>query len=190
MHVIGEAANGSDAVEIARATAPDIVLMDISMPGLSSFEAARQIAHETGARIIFVTMHKSAYCVRSAFRVGADGYVMKSTAGPGLLTAIRAVRRGERHIDAAVASALVEDQSIPGAVEALTWREQLVLKLAGEGQSAKEIAATLSLSINTVQVHKVKLMRKLGVKDVRGLARVAACHGIVTPDATRWLART
>ena len=164
--VVGEAADGGEAVEKARELRPDIVLMDIGMPGLSSFESARQIKkNRMETKILFLTMYEDEDYLVQCLEVGASGYVLKDTPAPQLLTAVKDVYKGGKYLSSQVLGKLVEDfrsrvrdTRMRPRISTLTPREREILKLLAEGNSVKEIAVILGLSVKTVEAHKFNLM--------------------------------
>ncbi|HZD09251.1 MAG TPA: response regulator transcription factor, partial [Candidatus Limnocylindrales bacterium] len=153
--VVGEAADGGEAVEKARELRPDIVLMDIGMPGLSSFESARQIKkNRMETKILFLTMYEDEDYLVQCLEVGASGYVLKDTPAPQLLTAVKDVYKGGKYLSSQVLGKLVEDfrsrvrdTRMRPRISTLTPREREILKLLAEGNSVKEIAVILGLSV-------------------------------------------
>jgi two-component system, NarL family, response regulator NreC len=185
--VVGESPDGSDAVPRAAELRPDIVLMDIGMPGLSSFEAARQIRkNRPETRILFLTMYEDEDYLVQCLEVGAAGYVLKDTPAPQLLTAVRDVYKGGKYISSQVLGKLVEDfrsrvrdTRMRPRISTLTPREREVLKLLAEGNSVKEIAVLLALSVKTVEAHKFNLMRKLDIHNKAQLVTYAIQKKII-----------
>jgi two-component system, NarL family, response regulator NreC len=185
--VIGEAADGGEAVEKARETRPDIVLIDIGMPGLSSFEAARQIKkNRPETKILFLTMYEDEDYLVQCLEVGASGYVLKDTPAPQLLTAVRDVYKGGKYLSSQVLGKLVEDfrsrvrdTRMRPRISTLTPREREILKLLAEGNSVKEIAVILGLSVKTVEAHKFNLMRKLDIHNKAELVHCAIRNKLV-----------
>ncbi len=169
--VVGEAADGREAVRLARQLSPDIVLMDIAMPGLNGLDATARIAREAPAsRVIILSMHTAENYVLEALRAGAVGYVVKDAAVTELDLALRAVRRGERWLT-------------PGSgLDLLTVRQREILQLIAEGHSTREIASRLSISIKTAETHRAQVMERLGIHDVAGLTRFALRVGLVAPE--------
>jgi DNA-binding NarL/FixJ family response regulator len=181
--VAGEAANGRDALQLIADVAPDIALVNISMPDLNGIELTQRIAsNHPRTRVIVLSLHSDDEYVRRAFAVGAAGYVVKSAAREELELAIRAVARGDVWLDPsiskAVVDALVRGEAPPEPFELLTPRQREVLQLVAEGHSSKEIADVLGLSVKTVETHRAQLMRRLGVDSVAGLVRAAVRLGI------------
>ena len=185
--VVGESPDGGDAVPRAAELRPDIVLMDIGMPGLSSFEAARQIRkNRPETRILFLTMYEDEDYLVQCLEVGAAGYVLKDTPAPQLLTAVRDVYKGGKYISSQVLGKLVEDfrsrvrdTRMRPRISTLTPREREVLKLLAEGNSVKEIAVLLALSVKTVEAHKFNLMRKLDIHNKAQLVTYAIQKKII-----------
>jgi DNA-binding NarL/FixJ family response regulator len=185
--VVGEAANGHDAVAAARALEPDLVLMDISMPGMTGIEAIIDIKRRSPAtRVIVVTMHKTEEYVQASLRAGASGYLLKDAGDEELRAAIRAVLAGKIYLSADVSGAIIErylagEQSVGTARRAqdLTHRERQVLKLIAEGHRNKYIAEYFSLSIKTVEKHRSNLMQKLDLHNSSMLTSYAIEHGLL-----------
>jgi len=185
--VVGEAANGHDAVAAARALEPDLVLMDISMPGMTGIEAIIDIKRRRPAtRVIVVTMHKTEGYVQASLRAGAGGYLLKDAGEDELQTAIRTVLAGKIYLSADVSGAIVErylagEQSMGNARQAqdLTHRERQILKLIAEGHRNKYIAEYFSLSIKTVEKHRSNLMQKLDLHNSSMLTSYAIEHGLL-----------
>jgi len=178
--VVGEAGDAAEALKLVLEYRPDLVLLDISMPGMSSFEAGRLIEeHCTGTRIVYLTMHEDREYVQQALRSGASGYLLKDTPAPLLLRALREIHRGERSLSPRIQMKLKEDAIQPnqGRVALrrsnLTLREREVMKLLAEGLTVKQAAATLGVSVKTVDAHKFNLMRKLDIHNKAQLVTVA-----------------
>ena len=190
--VVGEAADGGEAVEKARELRPDIVLMDIGMPGLSSFESSRQIKkNRMETRIIFLTMYEDEDYLVQGLEVGASGFVLKDTPAPQLLTAVRDVYKGGKYLSSRVLGKLVEDfrsrvrdTRMRPRISTLTPREREILKLLAEGNSVKEIAVILGLSVKTVEAHKFNLMRKLDIHNKAQLVTYAIQKKIIKIPVT------
>ena len=187
MEVVGEAANGGDAVDKANEARPDVVLMDIGMPGLSSFEATRQIKkNRPETKVLFLTMYDDEDYLVECMQVGAGGYVLKDSPAAQLLGAIREVQRGGSYLSPRMLSQLVDDfrsrvkstQRTP-RFATLTTREKEVLKVLAEGNSVKEIAGGLNLSVKTVEAHKFNLMRKLDIHNKAQLVQYAIQKKII-----------
>ncbi len=185
VEVVGEAGDGQEAVDRARETSPDVVLLDINMPGLGGLEAVPLIQREAPrARILILTQYDHADYVRRFLRLGVAGYVLKKAAGAELITAIRAVHRGGLVLDPAIArDALKESESgtepADDPYDALTERERQVLKLVAEGRSNKEIASLLDISVKTAMTHREHVMQKLNLHNRTDLTLFAIRRGII-----------
>jgi DNA-binding NarL/FixJ family response regulator len=179
--VVGEAGDAAEALKLVLEHRPDLVLLDISMPGMSSFEAGRLIEeHCAGTRIVYLTMHDDQEYVQQALRSGASGYLLKDTPAPLLLSALREVHRGGQSLSPQVKTkltdgAILRNQAvrIPLRRSTLTLREREVMKLLAEGQTVKQAAAVLGVSVKTVEAHKFNLMRKLDIHNKAQLVTVA-----------------
>jgi two-component system response regulator NreC len=187
LDIVGEAANGAEAVEKVNELRPDLVLMDIGMPGLSSFEATRQIKKaRPDTKVLFLTMYDDEDYLVQCMEVGASGYVLKDSPAPQLLAALRDVYRGGSYLSPRMLSQLVDDfrSRIKSAhrqprFATLTAREKEILKFLAEGESVKEIAAGLNLSVKTVEAHKFNLMRKLDIHNKAHLVQYAIQKKII-----------
>lgn len=179
--VVGEAADGREAVAVTAAARPDVVVLDLSMPLLNGLDAARQVARFRGPRTILITMHTEDRYVLEALRAGVRGYVLKKQAAADLVRAIREVAAGRVYLSpgvgAAVAEAIRTGRSLPE--ERLTPREREVLQLIAEGKTTKEIAAILNVSVKTADAHRTRLMQRLDIHDVAGLTRYAIRRGLI-----------
>lgn len=175
--VVGEAATGAEAVALAAAHQPDVVVLDLTMPGGSGLDAAAAIASAApDAAVLVLSMHDNPEYVRESERAGAQGYLLKDSAATELRHAVRAVHRGERYF-----AARPEAPARDGALAALTPRERDVLRGIARGRTNKEIAAELGIGARTVETHRESLMRKLGIRTVAGLTRLALEAGIAVP---------
>ena len=180
--VAGEAGDASQALKLVIEHRPDIVLLDISMPGMSSFEAAQLIEeHCQGTRIVFLTMHEDREYLAQAMQAGASGYLLKDTPATVLLEALRSVHRGERSLSPRVLRELEDDGERRGRPDRtiLTPREREVMKLLAEGNTVREAAVKLGVSSKTVEAHKFNLMRKLDIHNKAQLVTVAIRKKIV-----------
>ncbi|MDQ2941043.1 MAG: response regulator transcription factor [Chloroflexota bacterium] len=188
MEVIAEAPDGRAAIEAVASTNPDVILMDISMPGLNGFEALRRMrAEHPSVRVIIVSMHDSADYVWMALRAGAAGYLLKDAGPDELDFAIRAVARGGSYLSPSISRQVVDDfvrRDDGGDTEKdrLTPRQREIVQLVAEGQTNQEIADLLAVSVKTVQTHRAALMDRLGVHDVTGIVRYAIRTGLSTVD--------
>jgi len=191
LQVVGEASDATEALDRVRQLRPDVVLMDIGMPGMSSFEAARQIDKDCpGTKLIFLTMHEDEEYLLQCLDVGAFGYMLKDAPAPKLISAVRDVYQGRKYLSPQVLGKLVDDfrsraQGKRGQPRGatLTPREREVVKMIAEGNSVKEIAALLGLSIKTVEAHKFNLMRKLDIHNKAQLVTYAIQKKIVKMPA-------
>jgi DNA-binding NarL/FixJ family response regulator len=186
--VIAEAGDGREALRLVRTHRPDVVLMDVAMPGLNGLEATARIAKKfPHVRVIILSMHINEEYVLQALRAGAAGYLVKGADAAELEIAIRAVARGETYLSPTVSKHVVTDyiQRISGettSLELLTPRQREVLQLIAEGYSTKKIAHTLKISVKTVETHRMQLMERLDIHDIAGLVRYAIRIGLVKPD--------
>src|SRR5271163_640471 len=179
--VAGEASDAAEALKLVLEHRPDLVLLDISMPGMSSFEAGRLIEeHCAGTRIVYLTMHEDREYVQQALSSGASGYLLKDTPAPLLLNALREIHRGERSLSPQIETRLKDDAALRNQVvrtplrrSALTLREREVMKLLAEGNTVKKAAVILGVSMKTVEAHKFNLMRKLDIHNKTQLVTVA-----------------
>ena len=183
--VVGEAANGRQAVAAARSLEPNIVVMDLSMPGMNGIEATRRIVRELpDVKVICLSMHSEARFVEAALEAGAAGYLLKDCASDELLAAVETVSGGKTYISPSIASLVVtalrsrERQST--AFTLLTQREREVLQLLAEGHSTKQIAAHLGVSIKTVGTHREHIMQKLDIHSIAGLTKYAIGEGLTS----------
>ena len=184
--VVGEAYEGGDAIAKAAELKPDLVLMDIGMPGIASFEAVRQIRKQRPeTKVMFLSMYDDEDYLQQCLEAGASGYLLKDSPAEQLITAIREVRRGGKYISPRILSRLCDlsvrapgDRAKP-RLALLTPRERETVKLIAEGLSVKEIAVKLGLSIKTVEAHKFNLMRKLDIHNKALLVRWAIENKVV-----------
>ena len=186
--VVGEASDGLALLSLAEQLRPDLVVMDVAMPGLNGLEAtARLKLAQPTARVMILSMHQNEDYVRQALRQGACAYLLKDAAPTELEAGLRAVMRGETFLSAAVSKGVMSDYvkrlrgDQPGGAQ-LTPRQREVLQLIAEGNSSKEIARRLNLSVKTVDTHRSQLMRQLDVHEVTGLVRYALRCGLISAD--------
>ena len=188
LNVVGEAKNGRQALEQARALRPDIVIMDIGMPLLSGLEATTQIRRDVPeARVLILTMHQNEEYLAHVLAAGASGYVLKDVAGRELVSAIRQVAGGEPFFSPSMTKTLtslylhsLEAERTHDPYDDLTIREREVLQLVAEGFTNHQIAEMLKLSIKTVKTHRLHLMQKLDLHDRTELVKYAFQKGIIT----------
>jgi len=184
LEVVGEVEDGRAAVQTALTLAPDVVLMDITMPQLDGIEATRQIrAHNDAIKVLILTMHDNEDVFFRSISAGASGYVLKAQADTDLLAAIRAVERGEPFLTPEAQRTLIKDVLERGSSgeEELTPREEEIVKLVAEANTTKQIAELLHLSEKTVENHRANAMRKLGMRDRVELVRYAIRRGLIEP---------
>jgi DNA-binding NarL/FixJ family response regulator len=185
--VIGEAANGHDAIQAVRILGPTLVLMDISMPGITGIEAMIDIKRRCPAvRIIVITMHKEDEYIHASLRAGADGYLLKDASNEEFQAAIRTVSSGKLYLSPAVSGEIVQrylagnnSPSAARSTQQLSHRERQVLKLIAEGHRNKYIAEYFSLSIKTIEKHRSNLMQKLDLHNSSMLTSYAIEHGLL-----------
>lgn len=190
MEVVGEAGEGQEAVELARRLCPDVVVMDIAMPGVNGLEATRRIRAMDDCetlKVLVLTVHAQERYLFPVLQAGASGYVLKSAADTELVTAIRVVANGGVFLYPSAARMLLEDYlhrarlgEEKDSYETLGERERDVLRLAAEGYTASEIAERLSLSVKTVETYRARIMEKLGLHSRADLVRYALRRGLLT----------
>ena len=181
LEVVGEAANATESVTFAQQLRPDVVLMDIGMSGMSSFEATRLIRRDRPeTRVLFLSMYDDEDYLAEGMEIGASGYVLKDSPAEQLLTGIREVHRGGSYLSPRLLTRLVDGFRTQGRggerqprFGTLTKREREILKLLAEGKSVKEIATGFDLSVKTVEAHKFNLMRKLDIHNKAQLVQYA-----------------
>ena len=179
-----EASNGQEAVEMAAKAQPDVAILDVSMPLLNGIDAARELKRlSPKAKVILLTKHDEDHYVTDALRAGVCGYVLKSQVASDLLHAIEEVRRGSVYLSPGISPAVIGPHLSKTSVPAdpLSTRERQVLQLVGEGKSTREAAQHLGVSVKTVESHRTRLMRKLGIHETASLVRYAIRRGLVQP---------
>jgi DNA-binding NarL/FixJ family response regulator len=187
MQVVGEAADGREALKVIERSSPDIIVMDISMPGLNGIEVTRQILKvHPKIKILALSMYDDQEYVYDILQAGASGYVLKNRASLELVNAIEAVSRGECYLCPIIAAKVVEqyvrrgdDGSVVGRPPELTCREREVLQLVVEGHSTPVSAGLLGISPKTVEVHRAHIASKLAIHDLPGLVRYAIRKGLI-----------
>jgi DNA-binding NarL/FixJ family response regulator len=186
--VVGEAKDGREALRLVKERKPDLILMDVAMPGLNGLEATARVSKEfPDVRVIILSMYANEEYVREAINAGAAGYLVKRSAATELERAITAVARGEKYFSPLVSAHVNRDRdgrlSVDRAfIERLTPRQREILQLVAERHSTKDIAGILSISIKTVETHRAQLMERLDIHDVPGLVRFAIRAGLVSLD--------
>ncbi|MGH9526029.1 MAG: response regulator [Terriglobales bacterium] len=187
LEVVGEARDADEAVSQARELRPDLVVLDIGMPGLSSFEALRRMKKERPEiKALFLTMYDDEDYLAECLEAGGSGYMLKDAPAEQLILAIREIRRGGKYLSPPILARLVEDircrrpeERFKPRLSTLTPREREILKLLAEGLSVKEIAARLDLSVKTIEAHKFNLMRKLDIHNKAQLVQYAIKRKII-----------
>lgn len=181
IRVVAEAADGQDAIDAVVRLRPDVVVMDVEMPGINGIEATGRIRTEyPGTQVVMLSMHSDPVLIRQAFDRGARGYVLKKSAGEELVKAIRTVCRGVTYHSPSVEQAeYAIEQSPRSTTLQLTVREREVLRLIATGNTNQQIAGTLRISIKTVEIHRSNLMAKLGTHSLSDLIRTAIRLGLV-----------
>lgn len=184
LQVVAEASDGQEALSHAKALQPDIAIMDISMPRLNGLNATREMKRSSPkTKTILLTQHDEGQYIGEALEAGVKGYVLKNQAASELLLAIRQVSRGQVYLSPGVSSGVVEAyrSGSEKSKNPLTMRERRVLQLIAEGNSTKEVASVLGISVKTAESHRTRLMQKLGIHETASLVRYAVRHGIVQP---------
>ena len=188
VEVVGEAADGAEVLDLVATLAPDMVLMDISMPNMNGLVATQRLARDfPGVRVLILSVHADEEFVREALRAGACGYLLKDASTAELQLALQAVSAGDLYLSSRVSRTVIGDllehprRGGAGASH-LTLRQREVLQLIGEGHGTRAVASRLGLSPKTVETHRAHLMKRLGVADVAGLVRHAIRLGLVSAD--------
>jgi len=188
VQVVAETGEGREALRLVDKARPDVILMDISMPGLNGLEATAQVASEyPGVRVIILSMHADEEYVLQALRAGATGYLLKDSDAAELGLALHAVIRGETYLSPHVSRHVIADYlrlvgNEPDTHERLTPRQRQVLQLIAEGHTTKEIAQILNVSERTAMTHRTQLMERLDIHDIAGLVRYAIRTGLVSAE--------
>jgi len=185
LHVVAEAADGLEALEMALAERPDLCILDVGMPRMTGLQAAREIRSHLGqSKVLMLSMHDDEHYLFEALEAGASGYVLKQEADQDLVGAIRAVGRDEAFLTNAAERSILRQwvsEGRPGPKDPLTPREEEVVKLIAEAYTNAEIASLLHLSEKTVESHRSNVLRKLGMRDRVQLVRYAIRRGLVEP---------
>jgi DNA-binding NarL/FixJ family response regulator len=185
LQVVGVAGNGREAVTEALRLRPDIVIMDIAMPELDGVEATRRIVEKSPeTRVLILSMYLSAEHIYRALQAGAQGYVLKESAGEEVVDAIRALRAGKRYLSHRITETVIDDYLREGTnvspLDSLSLRERDVLQLVVEGRTNAAIAQALSLSPKTVETYRARIMKKLKVRDTVELVKFSMRHGLIS----------
>ncbi|MBI3943428.1 MAG: response regulator transcription factor [Chloroflexi bacterium] len=185
LEVVGEAADGNTALSLAQDLHPDVILLDISMPGLNGIEVIQNLMRvQRNTNVLILTVHEDEGLLQEAFRLGAKGYIVKRAVESELINAIRAVSRGDLYVHSAMTQGLVKSLSPSSprqeeGITALTRREVEVLRLIAQGFTNRQIAEKLSISVRTVESHRANLMSKLDLGSRVELVRYAREHGFL-----------
>ena len=189
VEVVGETGDGLEAVEMVRRNPPDVILLDVTLPGLNGLEAAARIARlDVPTRVMMVSMHASPEYAARAFAAGAAGDRHKDSAFDELSTAIDEICAGRRYLCRAIDPGLVErheqqaGERLTG-LDVLTPRQRQILQMIAEGHGTRQIAERLVVSVKTVETHRAQLMQRLGIFDIPGLVRFAMRNGLLPPEA-------
>jgi DNA-binding NarL/FixJ family response regulator len=190
IQVVGEAADGREAVKLAAELRPDVVVVDVAMPNLNGIEATRQLRNDSPrVAVIVLSMHGHRQYIAEALRAGAAGYLLKDAAVSELLNAVREVAAGRVYLSPAISDVALGDyvkimrnESAPAGVDLLSGREREVLQLIAESKTNSEIAKALKISAHTVDTHRRNIMEKLGIHNVVDLVKFAIRHGITTVE--------
>jgi DNA-binding NarL/FixJ family response regulator len=190
MKVVGDAADGRQAVSLVRQLCPDVVVMDIAMPELNGIEATRQIREFCpSTQVVILSMYATTEHIFQALQAGALGYLLKESAAVEVVNAVRAVRAGHRYLCKKIDDMMIDKymhyrqtSKLKSPIESLSPREKEILQLVVEGKSSAEIAIILSLSQKTVETYRSRLMQKLNIKDIPSLVKFAIQHGLTRPE--------
>jgi len=183
-HVVAEASDGQQAVQLAKQFQPDVAVLDLAMPILNGLDAAREIQKVSEkTKPIILTMHTESHYILEGLQAGAKGFVMKTHAAEDLVQAIREASRGRTYLSPEVSQTVVQayQDKIDIRPEPLSPRERQVLQLIAEGKSTKEVAGLLNISVKTAETHRTRIMEKLDVHETAGLVRYAIRRGMIEP---------
>jgi DNA-binding NarL/FixJ family response regulator len=188
--VVGEAADGREAVSLVKQMCPDVVVMDIAMPGLDGIHATKEIRESCPAtEVVILSIYSSSEHIFQALRAGARGYLLKESAGKEVAEAVRSVHARRRYLCRQITETVIDDyirkyEAFPAKspLESLSSREREILQLIVDGKTNTEIAAILSLSVKTVETYKSRLMEKLNIRDLASLVKFAIRHGLTSAE--------
>ena len=183
-HVVAEASDGQQAVQLAKQFQPDVAVLDLAMPILNGLDAAREIQKVSEkTKPIILTMHTENHYILEGLQAGAKGFVMKTHAAEDLVQAIREASRGRTYLSPEVSQTVVQayQDKVDIRPEPLSPRERQVLQLIAEGKSTKEVAGLLNISVKTAETHRTRIMEKLDVHETAGLVRYAIRRGMIEP---------
>ena len=186
INVVAEASDGQEAVKLAAQVKPDVVVMDISMPVLNGIEATQQVIEASpSSRVIILSMYSTSEHIFRAFKAGAQGYLLKESAGSDVVAAVRAVKEGRRYLTEKITETVLDDfihrrslSESESPVSRLSKRERHILQLVVEGKSSSDIGRQLFLSPKTIDTYRSRIMHKLSINDVPGLVKFALQHGL------------
>ena len=188
--VEAETGDGKEAFDLVRRLQPDVLLLDVTLPGLNGLEVAERVARleHCETRVLMLSMHAGPEYVARALQAGASGYLLKDSAVEELASALEAVLAGRRYLSRGIDAAVVEAFLAAGVGEdellaVLTPRQREILQLIAEGTSTRDMAERLFVSVKTVETHRAQIMERLGIRDVAGLVRFAIRAGLISPDA-------
>jgi DNA-binding NarL/FixJ family response regulator len=187
LEIAGTSGDGRQSLKLIDELRPDVIILDITMPGLNGIEVARQVRERwTGCAVVMLSMHASSEYVFQAMEAGARGYLKKESAARDIVEAVRAVHAGRRYLGPGIAEIMAEHMATrkPGdnPLQLLSRREREILQLVAEGHSSTEIGALLFLSPKTVDSYRSRLMAKLGLADIPALVKFAIRHGVIPLD--------
>ena len=190
MEIVGQGCDGHEGIELARKLKPDIVLMDISMPGLNGIDASKEILRENpDIKILALSAHCNRRFVSQVLKAGVSGYALKDGMADELIEAIKMVYAGKRYLSEKVAKLVVDDysqglssESDEKPIDKLTTRERELLQLIAENKTTKEIAMLLHISVKTVEARRLNIMKKLNVSDIAELTKIAIREGLTSID--------
>ncbi len=188
LEIVGEASDGHSAIKLTEELTPDVLLLDISMPGLNGLETLRKL-HELSiaTKTVILSMHSDRHYVTESIKAGARGYLLKDSTLDELVNGIKAVMRGEVYLSSRITGVLVSDYMtlstvVNSSADILTSREREVLQLIAEGNSTKDVASRLNVSVKTIETHRKRIMDKLNLHSVAELTRYAIREKIIQSD--------